>query len=359
MRTRESENGGTVEIPRKPTKRQEPSGGPVLDKVGTFQAALNIAKNGEFLEMAVTEHWASSRSKAREARRSFVRDLAQSVAREFWTPPLTGEVIVGVAAALKKAKLKSGAALLNDLKLWHVEEGYEIPEWMVRLLGLAKKSVERGTGPSKRAPELKLGSITSTTWRAARNFGNVNCPTRRVGEVQVEACERVLSGEDRVTDHPLLEDGSEGVGSKKNVGVLRENTVQPRVCLEYMAAHQGQRREAEPRGLRVRDVQGEGGQAGRNGGSLETRLGRGTVRTLGTRSGAMMYVRAGLPLQEMAFLGRWKSNVVLTYAEEALEEVPASRRMVSHGEEGRSGLNTPSGWLCSRVPAIGFKPSKV
>ena len=38
------------------------------------------------------------------------------------------------------------------------------------------------------------------------------------------------------------------------------------------------------------------------------------------RSGAMYYVRAGLPIQELAFLGRWKSNVVLTYAEEALQE---------------------------------------
>ena len=38
------------------------------------------------------------------------------------------------------------------------------------------------------------------------------------------------------------------------------------------------------------------------------------------RSGAMYYVRAGLPIQELAFLGRWKSSVVLTYAEEALQE---------------------------------------
>ena len=36
----------------------------------------------------------------------------------------------------------------------------------------------------------------------------------------------------------------------------------------------------------------------------------------------MMYVREALPLQEVAFLGRWKSNVVLTYAEEALERCP-------------------------------------
>ena len=47
------------------------------------------------------------------------------------------------------------------------------------------------------------------------------------------------------------------------------------------------------------------------------------------RSGAMMYMRAGLPLQEVASL--WKSNVVLRYAEEALEEVPANARLL--GEE--------------------------
>ena len=34
----------------------------------------------------------------------------------------------------------------------------------------------------------------------------------------------------------------------------------------------------------------------------------------------MYYVRAGLPIQELAFLRRWKSNVVLQYAEEALQE---------------------------------------
>jgi len=34
----------------------------------------------------------------------------------------------------------------------------------------------------------------------------------------------------------------------------------------------------------------------------------------------MYYVRAGLPIQELAFLGRWKSNMVLQNAEEALQE---------------------------------------
>ena len=38
------------------------------------------------------------------------------------------------------------------------------------------------------------------------------------------------------------------------------------------------------------------------------------------RSGAMLYVRKGLPMQELAFLGR--CSVVLAYAEEALQEKP-------------------------------------
>ena len=38
------------------------------------------------------------------------------------------------------------------------------------------------------------------------------------------------------------------------------------------------------------------------------------------RNGAMFYVRRGLPIQELAFLGRWKSSVVLQYDEEALQE---------------------------------------
>ena len=36
----------------------------------------------------------------------------------------------------------------------------------------------------------------------------------------------------------------------------------------------------------------------------------------------MFSVRRGLPIQELAFLGRWRSSVVLTYAEEVLQEKP-------------------------------------
>ena len=149
-------------------------------KDGSFQLAIEIAKDKTALGTAMAElrrdFWASSSSKAREAKRDLVRRLAQQVGGEFWSPPLNGEVIVGVAAALKKAKLKSAAALLNDLKLWHVEEGHEIQEWMGRLFNLAKKSVTRGLGPAKRANEVKLTSIGAMAWLESKARGKVKAP---------------------------------------------------------------------------------------------------------------------------------------------------------------------------------------
>ena len=62
-----------------------------------------------------------------------------------------------------------------------------------------------------------------------------------------------------------------------------------------------------------------------------------------------------MPIQELAFLGRWRSSVVLTYAEDALQSEPANknlrvnepatakRQLKSRGEEMDTNQTTPSG----------------
>jgi hypothetical protein len=37
------------------------------------------------------------------------------------------------------------------------------------------------------------------------------------------------------------------------------------------------------------------------------------------RSGALQYIRKGWPVTQVGYLGRWKSNVIMEYAQEALE----------------------------------------
>ena len=53
------------------------------------------------------------------------------------------------------------------------------------------------------------------------------------------------------------------------------------------------------------------------------------------RSGAMFFVRSGLPIQELAVLGRWRSSVVLQYAEEALQEKAVSIPMFENQNMGK------------------------
>ena len=50
----------------------------------------------------------------------------------------------------------------------------------------------------------------------------------------------------------------------------------------------------------------------------------------------MFYVRAGLPIQELAFLGRWRSSVVLQYAEEALQEKAVNIPRLENQHEKKS-----------------------
>ena len=42
------------------------------------------------------------------------------------------------------------------------------------------------------------------------------------------------------------------------------------------------------------------------------------------RSGALQYIRQGWAVPHVGYLGRWKSNVILQYAEEALETIAAN-----------------------------------
>lgn len=42
------------------------------------------------------------------------------------------------------------------------------------------------------------------------------------------------------------------------------------------------------------------------------------------RSGALQYIRKGWSISQVAFLGRWRSNIILQYADEALQSIPVN-----------------------------------
>ena len=76
---------------------------------------------------------------------------------------LRQHVVEGVAACLKEAGMKSGDQYLNELKRIHIEEGLDMPPWLVRTFGLCK-TMTRNKGPTKQALECKVADITEDAW---------------------------------------------------------------------------------------------------------------------------------------------------------------------------------------------------
>jgi hypothetical protein len=74
------------------------------------------------------------------------------------------------------------------------------------------------------------------------------------------------------------------------------------------------------------------------------------------RSGPMAYVRKGMGIRDLAYLGRWKSSVVLTSAEEALETTPANRGLQFQEETSVAAPKTPSRILVEAVVKKAAEP---
>ena len=71
------------------------------------------------------------------------------------------------------------------------------------------------------------------------------------------------------------------------------------------------------------------------------------------RTGALTYIRQGWAIPQVAYLGPWKSNVIYSYAEEALETMPVNDKSVPgrHGNEG-PGWDAVRNQLALEVEAL-------
>ena len=331
---------------------------------GSFKFAMAVAMDKERRSAAVEElrkdFWSESNWGAQRSKRKLVMELAQAVGGEWWRPPLTEDVLLGVAAALKAAKLKSAASLLNDLKLWHVEQGHPLSDWLVRLIGLAKKSVSRNLGPTKRAVELKISEVKGSLWLLGRRL-EIYEPTLafawatifmlRCAELVAVMWSHVAVDKAKRTVTlriPISKTDQCGWGVRRTLGCcgLRKCAW---TCAWKVWNELARRSTSKSDFVFVEKPDGSKSTRAMAT-AWKCHLKADLTGHSARRSGAMMYVRAGLPIQEVAFLGRWKSNVVLTYAEEALEEVPANQRLLAPPSAASSKEFV--GWKAPKTPRL-------
>ena len=339
-------------------------------KVTGMKLAYKLAASNKDVERAVDKlkanFWAPSSRAARDVKRAEVVKLAKLVAgANEQVFPLSQGVVEGVAACLKDANMKSGDQYLNELKLCHVERGFDLPPWLVRTLAMCRKALMRNKGPVKRAVEAKLEDVEEDQWlkNGADCENGINPALTyawaclwMLREIEASECkwEHIQTDHQRKTVSltiPIskMDQGAKGV--KRTLQCCGEG-----VCSRFCAWQVWLRIEGEfPKRREKKGYVFTDKFKGKLSKNKMIESWKKITRKQVTghsarRSGAMEHVRRGLQLQELAFLGRWKSAVVLTYANDALQEVPTNRNGVE-GKQTMKSTGTPMPWTPHCQPA--------
>ena len=125
--------------------------------MGSFQKRV-AAFRGRF--------FAATSAKSRACKREEITKLARAVKGGANILPLSRDTVEAVAAALKESGMRSGAQYLVELKLLHIEAGYEVEAWLKRTLDVCKKGLE-----SQRTHSQSSGSEDCDMKR-----GRIGCP---------------------------------------------------------------------------------------------------------------------------------------------------------------------------------------
>ena len=138
-------------------KRKTPQASPMAQAIQLVKAPQFNQVVGKFQK----HFFAESSRKARECKREVVAELARAVKGSRNFLPLDKLTVEGTSAAMKEVGMKSGQQYLAELRLMHVEAGFEVPAWLRRTFDLCKKGLEREKGPTKRAAAIR---VEDTLW---------------------------------------------------------------------------------------------------------------------------------------------------------------------------------------------------
>ena len=329
-RTRPKSQGGETGAVEEPAKAGK-----------LMREAMQLARDPSALERVKQrlqrDFNSSSSRRSKEVKRQEILELAKSVSPCGRPLPLSVEIVEGVSAAMKAAGFKSGAQYLGELRLAHVEAGYSVEPWLTRSFKLCKKALERDTGPTRRAPEIKAGQVSSLRakggqrvkkrlqwpvvaylWAMTWMLREIELRGIRWSHIQVKPEGKLVT----LNIHKSKTDQA-GQGLRRTLTCCGKAPCDP-VCawalVQRLMKHKG---EAEEPVFITNEGKHPSKQDVVN--SWKWVAAAHCTGHSARRSGAMHYVRCGMCISELAYLGRWKSSVVLSYAEEALEEVAANR----------------------------------
>ena len=317
-------------------------------KGSNMKRAIELAKDPRKMMKAKTNFkkrfLAFNTMQSRNSKRRKVLEVMQGITGLEDPFPVNQELLVGVGTALDEAQLQSGDQYAHEVKLMQLEAGYEWTMPMERQLYLVKNALKRHKGPETRASEVKLEDLEEKVWekkvngtishlRPAWSYAFACIWMLRAAEVaRVKAKDVTVSFDTKevVLYIPSSKTDQRGRGAKRTLKCICEGSECSRWCAWALAVRcLAEHRVVDPEAWLFKPAKNL-----KNPGkaqmvtSWNKHVNPAISGHSARRSGAMYYTRCGMDVAGVSFLGRWKSSAVLRYIEEALQCLPANRKLL-------------------------------
>ena len=301
-----------------PVRRSWKKGASVADR------AMECAKNGNWLEQETKElenkYFSATSKQGKESRASTVLKIASELTGGY-PFPLVKMTVVRVSACIRATRIQSGDQYLGELRTMHVEAGYPVGELLDRTFKLCQRALRRDRGPeiqeqtiweNLQGKKAVLLPILAYYWAVVWMLREIELREVKIKDVKIDM------GQKRVTltiRKSKMDQAAKGV--RRTLACICGSSDCGMDCPWSLAVIVLGRRD---KGSREDHLFGTVGGMKATKDAMtrawQTLLNEDIKGHTPRRTGAMHYVRQGMAIQDLAYLGRWKSQAVLRYAEE-------------------------------------------
>ena len=297
--------------------------------------------------------------KAKRAVRKTVGQVLRESSSKGEVLPVTTDKLKLLAGCLKQAGYKAANNYLAEYKLMHIEAGHLWSQQLQRTWQLCRRAVDRSRGPKKKAMEVHTHEKGEEFTTAATRKGKI--PTVPLAKecfefgviwmLREKEVSKVTS-EDILVETPLKLVRLTWPNSKTDQEAQGVTRVLQCLCGDQPCTSACPFRVS----LKLKEAMEELGlvRAGDlRSGKPSTKAqmvqqwkllyGKEVTGHSARRTGALRLIRSGWSLSQVAFLGRWKSEVVYDYAAEALAALPVNSCGAFDSSPTKTSLDLPSG----------------
>ena len=311
-----------------------------------FKAALVVAQEVKKSSNALREfddQFSSSSSRApKESRRKLVKEILETFSGKGQALPLTSKTFKYLGAVLWKANYKSAELYLVEAKLMHVEMGYDWTSQLDLMMKRCKRGAARDRGPRNKAPEVdkarRLKMKKTTLPRGVKVLYPKELFTfamvwmLREAELSKFSREDITIKEDKKYVQLRWRKSKmdqKGFGVTRVLACLCDGAVCESECPFRVSKDLLQKvKVADPNSKSLCLLRGakEKASKGQIVKAWSTAYSMKVTGHSARRSGALNYIRNGWTIPQVAYLGRWSSSIIYSYAQEALETLPVNSR---------------------------------